>query len=76
MLLLALKERIGKGKADPQKLRKVAEAVVDAAIAGDMAAAREIGDRLDGKAAQVVGGDPVGGPVEHSVKVIFVKPDA
>jgi len=37
-----------------RKLRRIAEAVVDAAIAGDMAAAREIGDRLDGKAVQAI----------------------
>jgi hypothetical protein len=35
-----------------RKLRRIAEAVVDAAIAGDMTAAKEIGDRLDGKPRQ------------------------
>jgi len=35
---------------DVQKLRKVAAALVDKAIAGDTAAIREIADRVDGKA--------------------------
>jgi hypothetical protein len=34
------------------KLDKAARALVDKATAGDMAAARELGDRLDGKATQ------------------------
>lgn len=44
--------------ADPEKkakkLRKIAQAVVNAAIAGDMQAAKEIGDRLDGKPRQEI----------------------
>ena len=35
---------------DVRKLRKVASALVDKAIAGDTAAIREIADRVDGKA--------------------------
>jgi len=34
----------------PQKLRRLAETLVDQALAGDMAAIKEIGDRVDGKA--------------------------
>lgn len=41
-------------KDNAKKLRKIAQAVVDAAIAGDMQAAKEIGDRLDGKPSQSV----------------------
>jgi hypothetical protein len=41
-----------KGTNGVRKLRALADRVVDAALAGDMAAAREIGDRLDGKAHQ------------------------
>lgn len=37
-----------------RKLRRIAQAVVDAAIAGDMQAAKEIGDRLDGKPRQEI----------------------
>lgn len=39
---------------DPQKLRRIAEALYDKAAEGDIAAAREIGDRLDGKANATV----------------------
>lgn len=35
---------------DPQKLRAIAEALYNKAAEGDIQAAREIGDRLDGKA--------------------------
>lgn len=34
----------------PQKLRALAEKLVDQALDGDMAAMKEIGDRVDGKA--------------------------
>ncbi len=35
-----------------KRLRKMAEACFDAAMAGDVSAMKEIGDRLDGKPAQ------------------------
>lgn len=50
----ALSEKTDDGKV---KLVAVAEAVVSAAIGGDMVAAKEIGDRLDGKAVQAIIGD-------------------
>jgi len=37
-----------------KKLRRIAQALVDAAIAGDVQAAKEIGDRLDGKVSQAI----------------------
>ena len=49
-LMLELKVADG----DTTKLRRVARAVVDAAIDGDMRAASLIADRIDGKAAQPV----------------------
>ena len=50
---------------DPEKLRKIAEALYAKAAEGDVQAAKEIGDRLDGKVAQalaLMGED--GGPVQ------------
>ena len=45
---------------DGKKLRAAAEKLIDLAVEGDVAALRELGDRLDGKAAQSVtlSGDP------------------
>ena len=39
---------------DRKKLRVLAEKLVDKALEGEIAAMKEIGDRLDGKAAQSV----------------------
>lgn len=39
-------------KQDPEKLRKIALKLLEMAEAGDMAAIRELGDRLDGKPKQ------------------------
>lgn len=50
-------------RADPRDgkkvktLRLLARSVIDKALDGDVAALKEIGDRLDGKVAQVVQGD-------------------
>ena len=48
MIRLAVKEAEG----DKTKLRVIADKLTSLAIAGDMAAIKEIGDRLEGKAAQ------------------------
>lgn len=54
-----------------KKLRRVAQALVDAAMAGDVQAAKELGDRLDGKATQ-----PLTGEIDAVVKVITGVPRA
>lgn len=47
---------------DGIRLRAAAEKLLDLAVAGDVAALKELGDRLDGKVAQaIVGADD--GPV-------------
>lgn len=52
-LRLALHEEYADAKGGKSKaLRLVAKSVVQKAIDGDIAAAKEIGDRLDGKPAQ------------------------
>lgn len=47
------------GEGTQKRLERLAEVVVEQALGGDMAATREIGDRLDGKAVarQVIEGD-------------------
>lgn len=55
-------------QADPEKLRKIADKLIEKAAEGDMAAIKELGDRLDGKASQqvqVTGGDD--GPLQVQI---------
>lgn len=54
MLNIAIKEANELGVT---KLRQVAEALVDKAIAGDVPAIKEIAERLDGKVPQALVGD-------------------
>ncbi len=50
---------------DGEKLRQIADKLVELARTGDMAAIKEVGDRLDGKAAQSVAvSGPDGGPMQ------------
>lgn len=41
-------------QGDPERLRRIAEALLNKAAEGDVSALRELGDRLDGKATQQV----------------------
>jgi hypothetical protein len=56
MLKLAIHE--AGSQPGTNKLRDVADALVSKAIDGDIAAIKEIADRLDGKVPQGIGGDP------------------
>lgn len=63
-------------QSDGARLRRMAEALFDKAEEGDINAMREIGDRLDGKAAQTVVGAGENG--EHLIKgitITLVAPD-
>jgi len=62
MLNIAIKEAV-EGK-EHTKLRAVADALVDKAMAGDVQAIKEVADRLDGKVVQAISGDEEGGPVQ------------
>lgn len=42
---------------EPERLRRIVEALYDKAEQGDNQAIKEIGDRLDGKPAQIIAGD-------------------
>jgi hypothetical protein len=53
----ALRMEIDHAGTNHKALRRVARALIKRAQAGDVAAIREIGDRLDGKVPQVIGGD-------------------
>ena len=65
-LRLALHEEYEDDGKKSKALRLVARAVVRKAIEGDMAAAKEIGDRLDGRPAQALTGEG-GGPLTVQV---------
>ena len=41
-------------QADAEKLRKLADKLIENALSGDMQALKEIGDRLDGKSVQSI----------------------
>ena len=52
---------------DSEKLRKAADALVKAAENGDVAALRELGDRLDGKAPQQI---TVSGDADEPLRIV------
>lgn len=60
---------------DPQALEKLADVLVATAMAGDVVALKEIGDRLDGKPAIAVTGEG-GGPVKILVGWQTAEPSA
>jgi hypothetical protein len=63
-----------RGEGDYRKaLADVAAKVVELAMGGDKDAWKEIGDRLDGKPAQAISGDPDAPPVALQIK--WAKPD-
>ena len=56
-------------------LNRIADKLLEMAESGDMAAIKEIGDRLDGKPKQaLVGGDPNDAPIRHAIAVSYVDP--
>ena len=68
MLRIAINEAHASGG---NKLRAVAEALVDKALTGDVQAINSIADRLDGKVAQaIVGGDEETPAIKMVAKVI------
>ena len=59
----ALVRALGIADNNPEKLDKLAEALIAKAKTGDVAALREVSDRLDGKVAQAVVGDDGSEPI-------------
>lgn len=72
MLRVAISEAHGEGG---NKLRAVADSLVQKAIAGDVPAIKEIADRLDGKVPQAVVGDDEHDPISviTEIRRIIVK---
>jgi len=67
-LLLAIKRTDG----DKTELARIAEALVEKAKTGDVAAINAVADRLDGKATQLIGGDDEAGPILHRIERVIV----
>lgn len=65
MLNIAIKEAVE--GSDKTKLRAVADALVEKAMAGDVPAIKEIAERLDGKVPQAIVGDDDADPINHRV---------
>ena len=65
----ALRMEIAAAGDDRKALRDVAKALIDKAKEGDVTAIRELGDRLDGKPAQAIGGDDELGPIKNILEV-------
>ena len=53
-------------QSDGERLRRIAEKLIDKAEEGDLAAIKELGDRVDGRAAQQILG--AGEDGEHLVR--------
>jgi hypothetical protein len=63
-------------QSDAERLRRIAEALLNKAEEGDIQAIKEVGDRLDGKPTQTIAG--AGEDGEHVIRnigVVFRKPD-
>lgn len=55
---LRIEAKLEEGRTGKTRARRVAEVLFDEAINGNIAAIKEINDRLEGKAAQpIIGGD-------------------
>jgi hypothetical protein len=60
-------------ESDPQALERLADVLLNKASEGDMAAIKELGDRLDGKAVQATTiSGPDGEAIPVGMKVSFV----
>lgn len=66
MLRIAINEAVDGGRI---KLRAVADALVDEAMNGNVAAIKEVADRLDGKVPQAVIGSNDHDPINITSKI-------
>lgn len=64
----AVKRRLKNEDGKPQKIERLADKLVDFAMEGNGWAFKEIGERLDGKPAQVIAGD-ASAPLALVVKI-------
>lgn len=70
MLNIAIKQATEDGR---DKLRAVADALLDKAMSGDVQAIKEVADRLDGKVAQAIVGDNDHDPIGVIFRTVYEK---
>lgn len=58
-----------------EALQEIADKLLDRAMDGDITALKELGDRLDGKSHQTIGGDGPDGEIPVSMTVKYVRPN-
>lgn len=66
-LRVAAKREIDDDAKGKTKLDKIAAMLIEVALSGDVSAAKEVGDRLDGRVPQAVVG---GGEEDNAIKVL------
>jgi len=59
---------------NPPKIHALADKIVEKALDGDVAAMKEIGDRLDGKSTQAIDYTGNGSMIPSGIQVVFVQP--
>lgn len=69
-LILAVKRTDG----DQSKLARIADALVEKALTGDVPACNAVADRLDGKPTQPIGGDEDAAPIIHEIRRTLIDP--
>jgi hypothetical protein len=72
----ALRMEIAAAGENHKALRAVALALIEKAQSGDVQAIKEIGDRLDGKVPQAIGGDDELGPIKNILEVSWKSDDS
>lgn len=74
-ILRALEKRDQSRTDGIKELDALAEKLLQLVAAGDLAALKEFGDRLDGKPAQAIIGDSDADPIQVQGRITLVKPE-
>lgn len=67
--------RLSEGAGVEAGLDRLADQLVSAAAAGEQWALKEVGDRLDGKPAQIIAGDDELPPLQIDGRIKLIKPE-
>jgi len=73
----AVKRRLDGEEGQPRKLELLADKLVDAGLAGDIHALKEIGDRVEGKSRQSIDHSSTDGSMTppKTIELVAVTPD-